>query len=402
MKKCIKNLFNLLIIRPGNFIALSMLYVFLTCSCGLFFGFSANALQLTDGTTQSVSSGYINLCRTDNSCFRQINGTVNDPDIVFTNIPVLTTVTHFHLSLSNYIPANAIFTFQVLYGVVAADSANFPGYEYYGLASGSGWTLLDETCTSPSTNYLYQGNNGTRLIYEATLSCQYTGYTNVRLTSIDSLVNSNIIMFKNTNTSSSGNIDSRIYMSPISSRTINWNGLTQDDRDWLEDVLENTNTDVSSIISAVDSQTTTLNNSINNLRSDTQAQTDAIEEGNEDAQSRWEADKEEEAEREESGSDDANSLLSIFQFNLINPFEPIFDSFTNNQCVQIPTIASWLHLSSSQYCSWWPQSIRDVLTPVFGLFSTMLVFGFIISWLRGGSSSQIPTGEKGIIYKPKS
>lgn len=388
MKKCIKNLFNLLTTRPGNFIVSSTLYVFLTCSCGLFFGFSASALQLTDGTTQSVSSGYINLCRTDNSCFRQINGTVNDPDIVFTNIPVLTTVTHFHLSLSNYIPANAIFTFQVLYGVVAADSANFPGYEYYGLASGSGWTLLNETCTSPSTNYLYQGNNGTRLIYEATLSCQYTGYTNVRLTSIDSLVNSNIIMFKNTNTSSSGNIDSRIYMSPISSRTINWNGLTQDDRDWLEDVLENTSTDVSSVVSAVESQTTTLNNSINNLRSDTQAQTDAIEEGNEDAQSRWEADKAEEAEREEAASDDADAVKSVFRFEIRNPFMGLLGLFTNNCPANIPTIASMINLESSVYPCWFPQSIRSILTPVFGISSAVLLFGFIVrGFLRKGNFS---------------
>lgn len=126
----------------------------------------------------------------------------------------------------------------------------------------------------------------------------------------------------------------------------------------------------------------------------------SIENAENGEQERWEADKQEESDREEAGQDDADALLSIFDFNLSNPFAPIFDSFTNQQCVNIPTIAGWLHLNNSQYCSWWSQSIRDTLTPAFGIFSTMILFGFIIHWLRDGSGSQIPTGEKGIVYKP--
>ena len=155
------------------------------------------------------------------------------------------------------------------------------------------------------------------------------------------------------------------------------------------------------IYDELQNQTTTLNNSIQETTSAVENLTQATQDAEDGEQSRWEADKAEMAEREENGSDDVNQLLSIFNFNFSNPFAPILDSFTNQQCVNIPTIANWLHSSSSQYCSWWPESIRNVLTPVFGLASSILLFGFVISWLRGGSSSQIPTGEKGIVYKTK-
>lgn len=80
------------------------------------------------------------------------------------------------------------------------------------------------------------------------------------------------------------------------------------------------------------------------------------------------------------------SLAHMFNFNFINPFAGIFGLFTdNNQCVDIPILASMLHSESSTYCPWFNSATRNILTPVLGIASVMLIFGFVVRWL--GSSS---------------
>lgn len=81
-----------------------------------------------------------------------------------------------------------------------------------------------------------------------------------------------------------------------------------------------------------------------------------------------------------------NSLTNLFSFNFTNPFAPLFNLFTSGEnCASIPIIAGMLHTDQTTYCSWFPSSVKNVLTPVFGLSSVMLVFGFAVHWL--GSSS---------------
>lgn len=99
----------------------------------------------------------------------------------------------------------------------------------------------------------------------------------------------------------------------------------------------------------------------------------------------YDQEKQEEQEREESGKEEGNKLLGIFNITLLNPFAGIWEIFNPGGCTSIPTIASWVHSEDPQYCSWWPQSIRATLTPVFSLASMMLLFGFVIRWLNGGS-----------------
>lgn len=80
------------------------------------------------------------------------------------------------------------------------------------------------------------------------------------------------------------------------------------------------------------------------------------------------------------------NISNLFNFNLINPFAPIFSLFSNNEsCASIPTLASMLHSEETQVCPWFSSDVRNIVTPVLGLSSMMLVFGFVVRWL--GSSS---------------
>ena len=83
-----------------------------------------------------------------------------------------------------------------------------------------------------------------------------------------------------------------------------------------------------------------------------------------------------------------SSIVDMFNFDFINPFAPLFNLFTNaSNCASIPIIAGMLGSSNSTYCPWFPSSVRSVLTPVFGIASTMLVFGFLVRWLSSSSGN---------------
>lgn len=100
-------------------------------------------------------------------------------------------------------------------------------------------------------------------------------------------------------------------------------------------------------------------------------------------------------------------LTELFNFTFMNPFEPILHLFTDNgSCVQIPTIAGMIHSEETQVCPWFDSNVRNIVTPVLGLSSMMLVFGFAVRWLGArsgnmfedsfeGSSGGISIGTKG-------
>lgn len=83
-----------------------------------------------------------------------------------------------------------------------------------------------------------------------------------------------------------------------------------------------------------------------------------------------------------------DSLISLFGFGFLNPFRPMFDLFSNqNTCAQIPTIAGMLHSEETQVCPWFPANVRAIVTPVVGLSSMMLLFGFAVRWLGASSGN---------------
>lgn len=81
-------------------------------------------------------------------------------------------------------------------------------------------------------------------------------------------------------------------------------------------------------------------------------------------------------------------LSNLFNFSMINPFAPIFGLFTDqNQCAQIPTIAGMIHSEETHVCPWFNSTTRNIVTPVLGLASMMLIFGFTVRWLGARSGN---------------
>lgn len=126
------------------------------------------------------------------------------------------------------------------------------------------------------------------------------------------------------------------------------------------------------------------NNAASQAHKDSQAQVAATNSQTEQQKEQYDQEKQEESDRENSGKEDADKASGIFNFSLVNPFAPLFALFSPAEtCANVPTIARWVHSETSTVCSWWSPDVRSILTPVFGISSIMLLFGFVIRWLGG-------------------
>ena len=103
----------------------------------------------------------------------------------------------------------------------------------------------------------------------------------------------------------------------------------------------------------------------------------------------------------ETDADYSTSLSSLFSFTILNPFQSIFNMFSDNDsCGSIPIIATMLHSNETTYCPWFSSNVRSVLTPVISMVSTMLLFGFFVSFLKSSTGNDVvDSGGHGSIYK---
>lgn len=265
-------------------------------------------------------------------------------------------------------------SFTITYNVGSAKTS-----WYYGVTWREALTLSDSCINnvSPVVNSPTEVNQS--------ITCSYLVLINEpNLVALHGSPNGEIFFYLNQTTGDTGSIT----VTPFFTRGISNNGLSDDDRQWLQANMPSgtSQTDITNIqnkidntTNAIDNQTSTLNNSINSLQQETET-------GNQQAQDRWEQDKEEEADREEQGSDDMSSLTSIFRFEIRNPFMGLLGLFTNNCPVNIPVVAGMLGSSQTVYPCWFSQQTRGILTPVIGISSSMLLFGYLVRKFLNGST----------------
>lgn len=158
--------------------------------------------------------------------------------------------------------------------------------------------------------------------------------------------------------------------------------------------VNNVNNSIQGVISGVGGVQSSVNNAANQAHQDSQAQIDAINDQTQQEQNQYEQEKVEENQREDEMDGQASQAESMFSFTFLNPFIGIFELFNDSGCVSIPTIAGMVGSSNTTYCPWFDSSVRNILTPVFGFSSMILLFGFVIYWLRSGSSDILYKGGK--------
>lgn len=305
----------------------------------------------------------------------------------FSNLPSAGTLNSVSLKpLSGIIPGPSLVSFTMRFAIYT----NQHFYRYLGI-SASGFTVLSESCIDSVGQNIEIGN--TDRYVNTDITCRYVGYVPEDRYYIGHYGSPLVNIQNGSNLELSVGQLQWVTLTDDSGGTSS--GLTDADKQFLvgqiNNILSNQTGQANNIIDAIqdlDTSSTAVLGAINNLRSDTQAQTDAIEQGNDDAQDRWEADKAEEAEREEQGQDDADTLGSTFRFEIRNPFMGLLGLFTNNCPVSIPTIAGMLGSSQTTYPCWFSSQTRGILTPVIGISASVLLFGFIVrGFLRKGNFS---------------
>lgn len=141
--------------------------------------------------------------------------------------------------------------------------------------------------------------------------------------------------------------------------------------------------DVKNAINSLNTKLGTTNGKIDDVKNEIKKQSDQ-------QKNQYESEKEEEGQREEDMNGQAEDAQGLFNFNVLNPFSGLFGLFSNSCSVSIPILSSWIHAPSSTYSSWWcandtMTNIKNTLTPVFGIASMMLLFGFVVRWLSHNS-----------------
>lgn len=138
----------------------------------------------------------------------------------------------------------------------------------------------------------------------------------------------------------------------------------------------------------------TMNTTLSNLYSNAEDQLDALndlrsaqEQSNDDANARYQDEKD--TINNSASSAQSNASGQDFSFSLPNPFTAWFGGFSDNECVDIPNLAVWLHWDgdyklggAKRVCSPWPSDVRTVMTTIVSGMLMLVLFGFIINWVK--------------------
>lgn len=149
--------------------------------------------------------------------------------------------------------------------------------------------------------------------------------------------------------------------------------------------------DIQSVVNAINNQTdysqslNTINNNIGSVNRNLESIQDTQEQANDDANDRYQDEK----NTINDNGDTANDSWDDAQENLTfsaptGLFSWLWSLGSVDDCVQIPVLASLLHSTESQYCSWYPTSIRSIISPIINIFIICLMSGFVFSWLKKG------------------
>lgn len=345
----------------------------LTIFASALFFFSSDAFAFSFGSTGRISvSPYNDTWATvylNNYDYVQINpSSSNDQSLglwrKFLRSQSGGTLANFRLGLSDNLPGPALIHISIRYSGTTVDNPTY----YAGTYSDTSLVLLNSSCSSPRE--VTAGSN----VLTTDTTCDYFFYSS----STDNYI------YIYPRVTFSNNVD--ISVSPVNFVTVSSDGSGGSSSE-LQSIIQNQlniegllNNDFNVVVARLQD----VISSNNGLRSDFQAQTAEIEQGNEEAQERWEADKAEEAQREEDLSEQSEDVTISAQ----NPGNPFASLFSTQECQSLPTVSSWFNMDSPiQVCSPYPAQIK----PVIQFVSSALVIGLLIrlyfKLFKGGYAS---------------
>lgn len=299
-------------------------------------------------------------------------------------------ISGFSIDTQYQVPSNSVMRFNIIFR-----ANKYPNFSPAPLLVGYGWNILsqDWVIVDPNTAFVtvevMRTNSG---------SYNHLDFVFNGSILVDPMTAGDSLLISFSNYTYSTQIDAGWYVDSL--------GKIESIESYAKQIATGgikATVDMSSTNNAINQNTTAVNNASNQAHKDSQAQLGALdeqnrlqEEQNKQEQDRYEQDKQEESDRENQGSEDADAAKGIFNFGVANPFAGFFALFSPaNTCASIPTLARWVHSDTITVCSWWSADVRTILTPVFGISSMMLLFGFVMRWLGGSEIIEWSSSKNG-------
>lgn len=153
--------------------------------------------------------------------------------------------------------------------------------------------------------------------------------------------------------------------------------------------------DNSAAINSINNQLPTITNNLQNMNNSLDDINTGIsdlkrsqEQANDDANDRYEDEKQTIQDNADEAENSANSFSP--SFSITNPVESFFNAFKDEQCVDIPNLAQWIHWEgdpklggAKRVCTPWPSEVRSVVTPISIAMFGLVLTGFVIRWFKG-------------------
>lgn len=365
----------------------------LFCLCLVLSSVFVTSSASAQSVGNPVSVNWVSITPSSGTCYKwQIDGFACGSDT--------TSLASITLRVNGYI-ADGLYLISFTFTVKASNTEAFMGF-----SSGENFLLIDQTLTQSGDQFHGSVLALTRVSGGVAAMQSSTKYNNNNAWSILFSRPSSAPLFDESGGSDLGGVTEYL-------QTISWNSTeTQKKLETIISYLSTTNSHLSTIswnstetqkklesIIAALGTSNTVNSTTNNLLQD---QLDEQKKQTEQQKEQYDQEKQEEADRENQGKDDMDQATGIFNFNFLNPFSGIFALFSPaSSCASIPTLARWVHSDTSTVCSWWSADVRSVLTPVFGISSMILLFGFIVNWLRNaGTGGGVDIGWDSKWYSP--
>lgn len=218
-----------------------LIIVILISGLSFIYSIPVNALELGSGfdfkikdPSGSASGTALSFTHSNNDWYADFSGSSLN-NLAFDIVPYENIDT---------IPDRYLITFNVSYISNIGSSVSQGGYYRYDGLQSTNMQLLSESCVDRTNGTFYTGNVVSH-IGQGIISCSYLFYSATNYDEFTSYPDSRIWYGESST-------QNRIMITPGFIRAISWNGLTEDDREWLEEHMP-TGSSTADIESAIES-----------------------------------------------------------------------------------------------------------------------------------------------------
>lgn len=150
----------------------------------------------------------------------------------------------------------------------------------------------------------------------------------------------------------------------------------------VSNYMFNSSDEVEQYLGSIDSKINSVASGVASTNTKLDTANDLQVQANQDANDRYDDEKQTISDNADGGIESVNDIDT--SFTLPNIFGIILGDLSVQTCYSIPTLASFVHSSNTQYCAWFPASVRTAMSALVDVIVLFIVCSFIWSWVKKG------------------